>query len=86
MPYHADPPRLASVERVVMLIVPPIEGDDMIAAPSPRCVCMLLVTSLRPAQLLQYTLPFSMSLTGTPFAVTATHWLLKPRMRVSASP
>ena len=86
MPYQMLPPLSTSSVRVVMAMVPPIEGVERMLAPRPRCVCMLLVTSLRPAQLLQYTLPFSMSLTGTPFTVTATHWLLKPRMRVSASP
>jgi hypothetical protein len=53
MPYHTLPPFSASVERVVMLIVPPTEGVDTIVAPRPRCVWMLDATSLRPAQLLQ---------------------------------
>ncbi len=77
---------MASVERVVMLIVPPTEGADRRAAPSPRCVCMLDATSLRPAQLLQYTRPDSMSLIGIPFTITATFSLLNPRMFVLASP
>ncbi len=86
MPYHTLPPFSASRLEVVMLMVPPIEGAERIAAPRPRWVCMLEATSPRPAQLLQYTQPPSMSLTGIPFTSTATLALWKPRMLILASP
>ncbi len=86
MPYHTEPPCSASRLWVVMLIVPPIEGAERTAAPRPRCVWMFEATSPRPAQLLQYTQPPSMSLTGIPFTSTATFALWKPRMLILASP
>ena len=86
MPYHAVPSRLASRLRVVMLMVPPTEGADSSAAPRPRWLCMLLVTSASPAQLLQYTPPHSMSLIGIPLISVATFSDLKPRMLILASP
>lgn len=86
MPYHTEPPRSTSIVRVVILMVPPIEGVDTIVAPRPRWVWMLEATSERPAQLLWYTPPHSMSLIGMPLTIMATLALLKPRIRVSASP
>ena len=85
-PYHTLPPRSASRLWVVMLMVPPIDGAERTAAPRPRCVWMLEATSPRPAQLLQYTHPPSMSFTGMPFTSPATFALWKPRMFIFASP
>jgi len=47
------PPFLTSVVLVKMLTVPPIEGTATLEAPKPRCTCIALVTSAKPAQLLQ---------------------------------
>ena len=52
MPYHTEPPFSTSMVRVVMLMVPPIDGVDTMFAPRPRWVWMLEATSDRPAQLL----------------------------------
>ena len=69
-----------------MLIDPPTEGVDTLAAPKPRWVWMLEATSVRPAQLDQYTPPHSMSFIETPLTSTATFSLLKPRMFTFVSP
>ena len=47
---------------------------------------MLEATSVRPAQLDQYTPPHSMSFIETPLTSTATFSLLKPRMFTFVSP
>ncbi len=86
MPYHTLPPFSASSDWVVMFTVPPMEGAESTAAPRPRCVWMFDATSFRPAQLLQYTHPPSMSFTGIPLTSTATLALWKPRMLILASP
>lgn len=71
---------------VTMLTEPPTEGDEIFEAPRPRWVCMLRVTSERPAQFDQYTPPHSMSFTGTPLTITATLAAWKPRMLIFESP
>ena len=55
-------------------------------APKPRCTCIAEVTSAIPDQLLQYTLPVSISFTGIPFTITAMFWLEKPRRLILESP
>ena len=86
MLYDAVPPFLASSPLVTILIEPPTEGADTFEAPSPRCVCMLRVTSVSPIQLLQYSPPHSMSFMGTPLTITATLALWNPRMLIFESP
>ncbi len=66
------PPFSASVDLVIILIVPPIEGTATLEAPRPLCTCIALVTSDKPDQFDQYTRPFSISLTGIPLIITAT--------------
>ena len=69
-----------------MLIVPPIDGTATLEAPKPRCTCIELVTSESPAQLLQYTEPFSMSFTGIPLIKTATLLDSNPLKLIRPSP
>ena len=64
------PPFLDSIEFVTIFIVPPIEPIANLETPRPLTTCICEVTSPRPFQLDQNTLPFSMSLTGTPFIIT----------------
>ena len=58
----------------------------ILEAPKPLCTCIEEVTSEIPAQLLQYTLPFSMSLIGIPLIITAIFSLPKPRILILESP
>ena len=76
--------RTVAISRGGRTIIP--RGEDTFEAPNPRCTCMVLVTSDKPAQLDQYTFWFSMPFIGTPLIITATFSLSKPRMRVRASP
>ena len=80
------PPFLASEDFEITLMVPPIEGTATLEAPKPLCTCIAEVTSANPAQLDQYTFPFSMSFTGTPLIITATFCELNPRKLILASP
>ena len=65
------PPSFKSVVLVIMLMVPPTEEIANLEEPNPLCTCIAVVTSAIPAQLDQYTAPFSISLTGTPLINTA---------------
>ena len=67
-------------------MVPPTEGMASLLAPKPRCTCVVRTTKSNPAQLLQYTQPFSMSFMGTPSTMTARLVWSKPRMVTRASP
>ena len=80
------PPLFTSDVFDKILIVPPIEGTATFAAPKPLCTCIADVTSDNPAQLDQYTLPFSISFTGTPLIITATFSELNPRKLILPSP
>ena len=82
----ATPPSGISAARVTIFIVPPTEAIASLEAPNPLCTCMAEVTSDTPAQLLQYTLPFSISLIGIPLIITAMFSLPKPRMLILESP
>ena len=64
------PPFLESTDFVIIFIVPPIEPIASFEAPKPLTTCIAEVTSPRPFQFDQYTLPFSISLTGTPLIIT----------------
>src|SRR6056297_2112675 len=77
---------LLSIPLVNILMVPPTEGMANFEEPNPLCVCIVRVTALRPNQLLQYTVPFSMSFTGIPSSRTPTKRPSKPRILISASP
>ena len=68
------------------MIVPPTEAIASLEAPNPRCTCIEEVTSAIPAQLLQYTLPFSISLIGIPLIITAIFSLPNPRILILESP
>ena len=70
----------------MMFNVPPTELMANFEAPKPRCTCMVLTASPRPAQFDQYTQPFSMSLTGIPLIKTATLRWSNPRMLMRLSP
>ena len=65
------PPFVSSVDFVKTFIVPPTDDIASFEAPRPLCTCIAETTSVRPDQLDQYTLPFSMSLTGIPLINTA---------------
>ena len=80
------PPSDKSVDLVTILIVPPTDGIGSLAEPRPLWTCIADVTSLSPAQLLQYTLPFSISLTGIPLTKTAIFSCWNPRSLTLASP
>ena len=80
------PPFLASVFLVTILIVPPTEEIPRREAPRPRCTCTIEDTSESPAQLLQYTLPPSISFTGTPLISTPRLSVSKPRIMIRESP
>ena len=71
-PTETLPPSFISAERVTTLIVPPTDDIANLEEPKPLCTCIAEVTSDKPAQLLQYTELFSISLTGTPLINTAT--------------
>ena len=80
------PPFLNSAALVNILIVPPTAGMASLEAPRPLCTCILLVTSANPAQLDQYTQPDSISLTGTPFTITAILFCSNPLTLILESP
>ena len=80
------PPSDSSVDLVTMLIVPPTDEIGRGDEPKPLCTCIAETTSVRPAQLLQYTLPFSISLTGIPLINTAMFSCWKPLRVILESP
>ena len=69
-----------------MFIVPPTEDIGSGEDPNPLWTCIAETTSVRPAQLLQKTLPFSISLTGIPFIKTAIFSCWNPLNVILESP
>ena len=55
-------------------------------APRPLCTCIADTTSVRPDQLDQKTLPFSISFTGIPLIKTAVFFESKPLTLILESP
>ncbi len=86
MPAETIPPSFISAVLVTMLIVPPTEDIASFDDPKPLCTCIAEVTSDNPAQLLQKTLLFSMSFTGTPLIITAMFSCANPRIVILESP
>ena len=86
VPEETLPPSLMSAVLVTTFIVPPTDEIANLEDPNPLWTCIEVVTSESPAQLLQYTALFSMSLTGTPLINTAMLFWLNPRMFTLESP